>query len=537
MTGRVLSPWALFIALTWPAWMFLAGLPEPDRLVEQALFAVAMGLALLALPVTQRALWMLTLMAFPAAAVWGVFAHEFGGPPHSGTLIALTHGNLGESREWLTSHATQSIMVCALAATSVAMFIHAPRKPLFGQRARRKIAAMLLMLAFFAVLQHDYWYGKRSSWALITAGDIEAIWPAGPLWRVSDLLWGRLQDPMLSPPEFVNLERAAPAPAKSRFDGPLAVIFVIGESHRADTLNPLRHPELTGELAQRAAAHRMTWLEDVCAGSTLTFYSVPALVTGAHPENVLTEGRGKPSGLAYFKQAGFATAWISNQDDDIFGEPGWDLGIFVRRTSVRKPDEALLPAINRFLHSAERTAAVVHLQGSHFDYVNRYPADAASIPVDGLTGLALERAQYANSEAYTAGLLARILRTLDNDERPAVVLFTSDHGENLKDDARHLWRHGGSKLVSAAEIKVPGFVAWNQSYAALNPDALANIGRNAAKPLAHSSFFPLWLRLGGIDTSAAPPAESPDSPAFIPPANRRFRNAANGVIESCDNLH
>ena len=532
-----LSPYALFVAVTWPAWMLLAGMPEPGRMAEQGLLTCALGLAFLALPLTQRTLWLITLAIFPAAAVWGVFAHEFGGPPHSGTLIALMHSSLAENQEWIISHALQSAMVGLLAAGSVAMLIRAPRQPVFVQAQRRKISAALLMLALFAFLQHDYWYGKRSSWALVTSSDIEAIWPAGPLWKISDALWGRLPDAILSPPEFVNLDRAAPQPVTKHFDGPLAVIFVIGESHRTDTLNPIRRPELARGLAQRLADHRMLWLEDVCAGATLTAYSVPALVTGATPDAALTQARDQPSGLAYFKQAGFSTAWISNQDDGIFGEAGWDLGIFARRTSAHKPDEIVLPALNRFLHSAGRVAVVVHLQGSHFDYVNRYPADAGLIPVDGLSGLALERAHFANSEGYSAGILARILGMIDSDSRPAVVVFTSDHGENLKDDARNLWRHAGSKLVSAAELKVPAFVAWNQTYATLNPDGLATVAGNADKPLAHWNFFPLWLRLGGVESAAAPAAASPDSSSFMPLADRRFRNTANGQIESCENLH
>jgi len=536
MTLVRLSPYALFVALTWPAWMLLAGMPEPGRMAEQGLLACALGLALLAVPLAQRTLWLITLAVFPAAAVWGVFAHEFGGPPHSGTLVALMHSNPAENQEWLISHALQSMLVGILAAGSVAMAIYAPRRPVFAQARRRKISAALLMLALAAFLQHDYWYGKRSSWALVTSSDIEAVWPAGPLWKVSDALWGRLPDAILSPPEFVNLDRAAPQPVSGRFEGPLVVIFVIGESHRTDTLNPLRRPELARGLAQRLADQRLLWLGDVCAGATLTAYSVPALVTGATPDQALTQARDQPSGLAYFKQVGFSTAWISNQDDGIFGEAGWDLGIFARRTSAHKPDEILLPALSRFLHSAGRVAAVVHLQGSHFDYVNRYPADAGLIPLQGLSGLALERAHFANSEAYSAGVLARILGMIDNDARPAIVLFTSDHGENLKDDARNLWRHAGSKLVSAAEIKVPSFVAWNRAYAALNPDALAKIAGNAAKALAHWNFFPLWLRLGGLESAAAPAAASPDSSAFLPLPIRSFRNTASGQIESCEKV-
>lgn len=516
--------------------MLLAGVAEPDRPVEQCLLTVVLGLAFLAVPLTQRTLWAMTLAVFPVAAVWGVFAHEFGGPPHSGTLIALTHSSVAESREWLASHALQSLMVGILAAGSAVMFIHAPREAVFRRQQRRKITAALLMLVLVAFLQHDYWYGKRSSWALVTATDIEAIWPAGPLWKISDALWGELPDPMLTPPEFVNLDRTAPLPVRNRFDGPLAVIFVIGESHRTDTLNPLRRPDLARELAQRLADKRMLWLGDVCAGAPLTFYSVPALVTGAKPDEILTKARDQPSGLAYFKQAGFATAWISNQDDGIFGESGWDFSSFARRTSARKPDEILLPTLVRYLHSAERAATVVHLQGSHFDYVNRYPADAALIPVEGLSGLALERAHYANSEAYAANVLARILRMIDSDARPAVVLFTSDHGENLRDDARNLWRHAGSKQVSALEIKVPTFVAWNPAYARLNPEALAGLARNAGQRLAHSNFFPLWLRLGGLESAAAAETESPDSSSFTPLPVRSFRNTANGQIESCEDL-
>ncbi|MBI3523938.1 MAG: sulfatase-like hydrolase/transferase [Betaproteobacteria bacterium] len=530
------TPIALFIAFTWPSWALLSGFYEINRLAEQALLTVILGSAILATPLTQRTLWLISLTIYPVAAVWAVFSHEFGGPPHVGTVIALTHSNFQEITEWLRSHWLASGVVLIIFGVSLLAACHAPRQPVFGQRRRRGIFAGLLLLTFSAIIQHDYWYGKRTSWALVTSADIEAIWPVGLFWKVADFIMGRLPDSVLAPSEFVNNKRAPPLAVQRQLDGPMAVILVIGESERADTFNPLLRPDLTKALTKQLVSGRMVWLSDVCAGATLTVYSVSPLVTGVKPEDEPGNANTRPSGLAYFKQAGFTTAWISNQDSGIFGENGWDVAEFPLRSSTLKPDEVMLPAIQRFLRGSTLSAAVVHMLGSHFDYENRYPENAAVISTDGLSGLALERAQYANSVAYSGQVLARIVAMLEDERRPAVMIFTSDHGENLKDDSRGLWRHAGSVTVSSVEIKVPAFVAWNQAYADVNSQALAVLKTNAGQPLRHANLFPLWLRLGGLETPAVSPADSPDSTAFIPPATRPFRNTANFAIELCDNL-
>ncbi len=534
MTRSKLSPFALFLALTWPGLSLLLGGHEPDRFLEQSLLLFVLGCGVLALPFSQRTLWCLVLLLLPATMLWGVFAHEFGGSPNTGTLIALAHSNPAEATEWLHSHPGPAVWAILLAAGSATMLVRAPRQPVFNPAQRRTVFAGFLLFVLTAIIQHDYWYGKRTSWALVTANDIETIWPASPLWFVIDTAWGNINDPMLSAPQFVNLQRQPPLPVQGVNDEPLLVILVIGESHRRDTLNPSRHPAL----ARRLAAKKLVWFSDVCAGATLTFYSVPALVTGASAEQGIDKGQNAPSGLTYFKQAGFSTAWISNQDDGIFREAGWDYSAFSRRTSSNKPDETLLPGLRKFLQSAPKKAAVVlHVQGSHFDYENRYPADAALKPTSQLTGLELERAHYYNSEAYAASVLDRILGILDQESRPAILLFTSDHGENLKDDERNLWRHGASRTVSAAEIKVPAFVAWNTRYAMTRQESLTNIESNAHKPLAHANLFPLWLRLGGLTSAAAPAHASPDAVEFAPDLARTFRNSASSKVESCETLY
>ena len=88
----------------------------------------------------------------------------------------------------------------------------------------------------------------------------------------------------------------------------------------------------------------------------------------------------------------------------------------------------------------------MHTYGSHFNYRERYPEAAAfflpDFPVDAEVKYKdnLMNA-YDNSIRYTDNFLARIIHLLEEQQVDASMLYTSDHGEDIFDDNRHLFLH------------------------------------------------------------------------------------------------
>ena len=48
---------------------------------------------------------------------------------------------------------------------------------------------------------------------------------------------------------------------------------------------------------------------------------------------------------------------------------------------------------------------------------------------------------YDNSIRYTDGFLSRLIRMLEKQQIDVAMLYTSDHGEDIFDDSRHLFLH------------------------------------------------------------------------------------------------
>ena len=107
---------------------------------------------------------------------------------------------------------------------------------------------------------------------------------------------------------------------------------------------------------------------------------------------------------------------------------------------------------------------------------------------------------YDNSIRYTDNFLARLIHLLQEQDVDAAMLYTSDHGEDIFDDSRHLFLHA-SPVPSYYQIHVP-FLVWmsdsyRKSYPELQQAAQANMQKNISSSL---SFFQTMLELGGIET-------------------------------------
>ena len=107
---------------------------------------------------------------------------------------------------------------------------------------------------------------------------------------------------------------------------------------------------------------------------------------------------------------------------------------------------------------------------------------------------------YDNSIRYTDNFLARLIRMLQEQDIDTAMLYTSDHGEDIFDDDRHLFLHA-SPVPSYYQIHVPFLVWMSDNYRKNYPDLFKNAEINRQKNISSSaSFFQTMLELGGIDT-------------------------------------
>lgn len=320
------------------------------------------------------------------------------------------------------------------------------------------------------------------------------------------------------------------------------VVLVIGEASRSDHwhvngYNRETSPEI--EKLGNAISYR-----HAVSGGTMTIISVPQIISRATPEDFGRHVKEK-SILAAYKEAGYYTAWISNQSQ--FGLAGnigmhfhdGDTAIFAghgenETNFTGNYDAALLPLLSNTInsHPDKNMFIILHLIGSHWRYLLRYPPSFEKfLPVSDRNRIQVVNPtkeeiinEYDNSILYTDHILKSIADTLNNEKGEAAFLFLSDHGESLDDDNDNTYFHS-YKPVKATAI-VPLIFWSNDRYKEQHTGTVEAIKSNENKKVstALNVFYTLIdigrLSLPGFDSSA-----SLASPAFHEPQQKILGDA------------
>ncbi|MBD5214480.1 MAG: sulfatase-like hydrolase/transferase, partial [Bacteroidales bacterium] len=184
-------------------------------------------------------------------------------------------------------------------------------------------------------------------------------------------------------------------------------------------------------------------------------------------------------------------------------------------------DLDLIAPLKRFIETSpsNKLFIVLHSYGSHFNYRDRLPADDIYFTPDENSEANVEnRPQlinaYDNTIALTDRMLDHVLISLGKQPGVAAMVYTSDHGEDIFDDARHQFLHA-SPCPSFYQLRVPFLVWLSDSYRARYPQADAQLTRHArARIPSNSTFFPTALDIAGVVTPKADATYSVASPRF-----------------------
>ena len=314
---------------------------------------------------------------------------------------------------------------------------------------------------------------------------------------------------------------------------PEVYVMVVGETARAHNFSLYGYPRNTNPLLSKTPGIKA--FPNATTQSNTTHKSVPMLLSAASAEDFerLFHEKGI---LAAFKEAGFHTVFISNQLPnhsfiDFLGEQA-DEHYFLKKEDASQGnhyDEDLLQKLDEILPLADASSSahyhyryrklfvVLHSYGSHFNYQERYPRSFAYFKPDSRSEAKSENRRdllnaYDNTIRYTDYILHGIIERLQKwegvqtktdgvyDQPTSAMLYTSDHGENIFDDDRHLFLHAAPK-ASDYELHVP-FIIWtSEGFSKQYPDILKALGENRSKQVQSSlSAFHTMLGIGGIQT-------------------------------------
>nr|WP_279153449.1 sulfatase-like hydrolase/transferase [Pseudomonas mosselii] len=234
----------------------------------------------------------------------------------------------------------------------------------------------------------------------------------------------------------------------------------------------------------------------------------------------------QPSIWQYAKRAGLGTVYIDGQ------RTGGNLQNLMTETEKRDIDQFIqfddTPVVQRDMAALERLVAllkdgkpqliVVNKVGAHFPVHDKYPDDflkyqpalprgryvdiADTGTRDGFDGRAqdwvLYRNAYQNTVLWNVGEFFRRLFA-EGDLSQAVVLYTSDHGQDLHERGNPgLNTHCDSDPVPEEGL-VPLVVIQGEGLRTLDWQAHLPANRNAS---SHYNLFPTLLKLMGYDGTA-----------------------------------
>lgn len=302
------------------------------------------------------------------------------------------------------------------------------------------------------------------------------------------------------------------------------LVLVIGETSRADNWQLYGYSRKTNPLLTQTKG--LTVFTDYMSQSNTTHKSVPILLSLAEADNydILYHTKGI---MQAFREAGYHTVYLSNQQRnhsfiDFLGEQADDC-LFLRDSH---PDNAydtdlLVPLAQKLARQkGRRTFVVLHTYGSHFSYADRYPDFMRKFQSDQYDGAKRQyRPQlinaYDNSICQTDLLLRRIIEQLTAHGGSAAMVYTSDHGEDIFDDARHLFLHA-SPFPSFWQLHVPLIVWTSPTYRQRHGAITSALHANRHKAAESNSVFHTLLTMGGVTTSYRNDSLSLASPIYTP---------------------
>lgn len=278
-----------------------------------------------------------------------------------------------------------------------------------------------------------------------------------------------------------------------KIKNPKTFVVIIGESQSRSHMQLYGYERETNPKLSAIKDHLYIF-KNVISPATVTVETMKYVLTLAnqqHPEYFLQ----KRSVVNLFKEAGYDTVWIGNQN---FKGNRYNIshGVIAKECAkayeiAYKNDQAVVDALEMILRiRAEMDRVVfIHLRGSHTKYSERYTSDYSyfdykKIPIPYDNNLSEDKKaiidEYDNSVRFNDHIISSIINIVKAKSAYSWVLYFSDHGEELF-EYRDMFGHQ-AKNFSRYMCEIP-FILWvSDKYKAANRDIFADMHDYLSRP-------------------------------------------------------
>lgn len=309
------------------------------------------------------------------------------------------------------------------------------------------------------------------------------------------------------------------------------IVIVVGESANWGNMS-LYGYELATTPALDKVKDELIVFTDVIGSSTITSYNMNRILTFLSDSEPADDWYKQPMLFSLMNQAGYHTAWLSNQEKSgLWGNSTVAMvsmaddvrfigGISSDDATLQKYDSLLLPELSDVLNAGDKAKFIgLHLMGSHTEYRRRYPAKFARFTADSIkntvsgrnltSSQAATRAEYDNSILYTDWLLGCIINDISASSRPTILIYFSDHGENVHDDG------GDYRGRDEKHVEVPFIIYPNHAFTESYPETVAQLCAVRDKPMTTASLCHLVCNLTGTKYHSYDPTYDISSPNYL----------------------
>lgn len=532
----------------------IMGAPDDTfRLVHQVLLTAAVCIALgsAALAIYPSSIMRRLLHLFLFGILLELFYRfAYDGPISPGLLLSVPETSQRETLELLAGHTTLTwslslVMVLAIVSLIVSWRGH-PQI-----RARVRLPAGCLAASLLAA---------SLIWGSLQLGGLRAS-ARESLLELADLFPFDLANALLTVArEWTDTRGRASNRDSFRFPNANIVdgatrhereiyVIVVGETSRRANWSLFGYSRQTTPRLD-ATKEDLIVFNHVTANATNTILSLPLALTRASAAN---RGalRSEKSIVALLRQTGFQTFWLSNQErSDVVSNPITQIALdaesvsFTADMPTSERDQGLdsnlvtrLDELINRLPEGGKLAIVLHMEGSHFGYKNRYPENFEHFVNRKEEPLPLHDWQrrlvdeYDNSILYTDDNLRAMIDRLAMCHCKAGLIFFSDHGERLFDHGPSDTQFGhGFPQVSRQEIEIPFFVWLSSAYRSSNTLAVAHLQANTQSTAQLHNLFETIVDLAGVSYDGRSPELSLFSDQFAPPEALEVLNLQERLI-------
>ena len=289
------------------------------------------------------------------------------------------------------------------------------------------------------------------------------------------------------------------------------VCLIIGESASRDHLSIYGYPLNTSPKMQ-AKRDSLFIFTDATASSNSTVHNIQRLLSFMTDDESEKEWYEFPFLIDMYKNLGYKAWWLSNQErTGIWSNcsapmvMNADVVVYKHESSednlFTTYDGGLLPDVKKALKDdAEYKFVGMHLTGSHTLYRTKYPDAFNYFNADSVLkhfrkpwlnqDKAQTVAEYDNSIRYTDFVVDSVINMVSQTKRPMLMLYVSDHGENVYDDSDFLGR-------DEKRVNVPFIIYLNSRFRQLYPDLTATIAASTHKAISTGDIIYMLMTVTG----------------------------------------